>query len=286
MRHIPINDLEVPDGWRDDAAAAIAAVEAHAGSERKVRNAEIERHAAKTWRAMKDALMKLSDDKCWYCEIRQDRSLGAVDHYRPKGKVDGVPTHPGYWWLAFDEMNYRFTCTLCNSATADKKSGIVGGKRDQFPLFDESKRATTPTSRRDDESPKLLDPIVPLDPTLLTWMVDGNPAPRYSVSQNPEWHERAAVTIAAYHLNHYRLRRRRIRIYNELKMLIQEGDILYDKAVTNQPFERTSMERVTGRIMSILSERAELTATAKQYIREYRTGQPNREWLEGVITAA
>jgi uncharacterized protein (TIGR02646 family) len=286
MRHIPINELEEPDGWRDDAAAALAAVEVYAGAERKIRNAEIERYAAKTWRALKDALMKLSDEKCWYCEIRQDRSLGAVDHYRPKGKVHEAPTHPGYWWLAFDKTNCRFTCTFCNSATTDRKSGQVGGKCDQFPLFDETKRATTPTSNPDDESPKLLDPVEALDPTLLTWMVDGSSAPRYSASQNDEWRERAEVTIAVYHLNHHRLRRRRTQIYNELKMLIREGDILYEKAVTDQPYEMASMKRVTRGIVDRISERAELTATARQYILEYRTAEPHRSWLEGVIASA
>src|SRR5690348_4134281 len=180
MRHIPIQDLCVPEGWHNDAAAALAAVQAHADSERSVRNAEIERHAQKTWRAMKDALMDLSHDKCWYCEIRQDRSLGAVDHYRPKGKVDGLPTHPGYWWLAFKESNYRFTCTLCNSATTDRTTRTVGGKREQFPIFDETKRAISPTCNCADESPKLLDPVQSVDPSLLTFMVDGNAAPRYA----------------------------------------------------------------------------------------------------------
>jgi hypothetical protein len=68
-------------------------------------------------------------------------------------------------------------------------------------------------------------------------------------------------------------------------MLVQEGDILYYKGVNNLPYEKTSVERITGRIMEILGERAELTSTAKQYIREYRTGEPKREWLEGVISA-
>jgi len=286
MRRIPIEDLEVPDGWKDEAAKALAAVTAYENAERKDRNAEIERHATKTWRALKDALMDLSQDKCWYCEIRQDRSLGAVDHYRPKGKVDGVPDHPGYWWLAFDEGNYRFTCTLCNSATTDKKAGTVGGKRELFPLFDEDKRAKTKDQSYEHEEPKLLDPTVAADAILLTWMVDGNAAPRYAASQNAVWHERADVSMKVYHLNHYKLRRRRIKICNELKLLIQEGDILYEKAVTNQPYEKESMKRVTSQIMEILSENAELTATAKQYIREYRTGDTKREWLEGVISAA
>src|SRR4051794_11529473 len=100
MRGINFSDLEIPPGWHVEAAKALTAVAAYANSSRTDRNDEIDRHATKTWRALKAALMDLSFDKCWYCEIRQDRSLGAVDHFRPKGKVLGVPTHPGYWWLA------------------------------------------------------------------------------------------------------------------------------------------------------------------------------------------
>jgi hypothetical protein len=100
------------------------------------------------------------------------------------------------------------------------------------------------------------------------------------------WNERAAVSIKLFHLHHYKLRRRRTAIYNELKLLVQEGDILYDKAVINHPYEKKSMERVTSRVLAILAEDAELTATAWQYIREYRTGEPKREWLEGLICAA
>ena len=58
------------------------------------RNAEIEAQAAKTWRATKELLAALSYDKCWYCESRQDRSLGAVDHFRPKGRLEDDKTHP------------------------------------------------------------------------------------------------------------------------------------------------------------------------------------------------
>ena len=88
MRVIRTDKLLLPTGWEADAAAALAKVVKLATASSTDRNAEIERHAAKTWRALKELLAALSHDKCWYCESRQDRSLGAVDHFRPKGRLE------------------------------------------------------------------------------------------------------------------------------------------------------------------------------------------------------
>lgn len=285
MRYIPLDEIELPEGWRDEAVKALKSVTAFENASRTERNAEIERNAPKTWRALKNALKKLSNDKCWYCEVRQERSLGAVDHFRPKGKVDGVPSHPGYWWLAFDETNYRFSCTLCNSAVNDIESGTSGGKREQFPLLDETKRASNKDVSHEHESPVLLDPTVAADTVLLTWKVDGKPSPRFSAAQNSIWNKRAEVSIRVYHLHHRKLNRRRIRIYNEIKLLVQEGDLLYGKALSNLPVEMSSVERVTKGLMRILREDAELTSAAKQYVREFMSSVPNRVWLEAVVNA-
>ena len=286
MRGINFSDLEIPPGWHVEATKALAAVAVYANSSRTDRNEEIERHAAKTWRALKGALMDLSFEKCWYCEIRQDRSLGAVDHFRPKGKVLGVATHPGYWWLAFDETNYRFTCELCNKSTKDKKTGRVGGKKDQFPLWDESKRVMTQGPVNGIEEAMLLDPIDRGDPGLLTWMIDGSPAPRYTVAQNRKWHERASVSIRVYHLDHYTLGRRRRGIYNTLKRLVNDADTLYGNAIAGIHHDKSVLDSVTGQIMDLICPQAELSAAARQYISEFRTGEPKRQWLEAVISAA
>jgi hypothetical protein len=53
------------------------------------------------WRAMKQHLFELFDNKCAYCESRVLHvSPGEVEHYRPKGRVTEDPDHPGYYWLA------------------------------------------------------------------------------------------------------------------------------------------------------------------------------------------
>lgn len=77
------------------------------------------------WSDLKWHLFELFNDKCAYCESKvrlTDR--GDVEHYRPKGKVDEDPAHPGYFWLAYYEMNLLPSCKLCNQE----------GKKTHFPV--------------------------------------------------------------------------------------------------------------------------------------------------------
>jgi uncharacterized protein (TIGR02646 family) len=286
MRRISTATLQPPADWATDAQDALTEVEKLAIAPRRQRNAEIERHATKTWRALKELLAALSFDKCWYCEIRQDRSLKDVDHFRPKGKVLGLSSHPGYWWLAFDVDNYRFSCNLCNRRTTDSHTGLKGGKHEQFPIFDESKRAKSKQEDYRLEEPMLLDPLVPSDPGLLTWQVNGDPAPRFTAAQNQRFHDRAAVSIRVYHLDHHKLRIRRRKIYNDLKLLVQEGDLIYAQAATGQPFLQASIDRVTQSIIEMINDAAELSASATQYLLEFRLEQTSRTWLDLVISSA
>lgn len=286
MRRISTSTLEPPPGWETDAANALSAVEKLANATRHQRNAEIERYAAKTWRALKELLAALSYDKCWYCEIRQDRSLTDIDHFRPKGKVLGLASHPGYWWLAFDIDNYRYCCNLCNRRTTDSQTRLKGGKHEQFPIYDESNRAK---SNQDDyrlEKPMLLDPLVPSDPGLLTWQINGDPAPRFSVAQNQLFHDRAKISIRVYHLDHHKLRLRRKKVYNRLKLLVNEGDLLYAKAVSNQPVLQESLDHVTNDLIEMINDAAELSAAATQYLLELREQDARRTWLDLVISSA
>jgi len=64
---------------------------------------------------VRHTLEALFHGKCAYCESRYDVS-GPVDieHFRPKGGIDGVDGHPGYWWLAADWANLLPSCLDCN----------------------------------------------------------------------------------------------------------------------------------------------------------------------------
>lgn len=285
MRRIPTDNFELPTGWQADATAALAEVQKFAAASRKDRNEEIERHAPKTWRALKHKLMDLSKDKCWYCEIRQDRSLGEVDHFRPKGKVFGLPNHPGYWWLAFESTNFRYSCNFCNRRTVDRQTSRTGGKHEQFPIESEATRALKPGDNHDLEKPLLLDPLRPGDPGMLTWQINGDPAPRFPL--NKLWLDKADTSIAVYHLHHYKIRRRRRKIYNDLKLLVKEGDALYGKAALGQTVQQESLDRLTSSIIEMIGEAAELSAAANQYLMEFKMEDPaKRTWIDAVVSAA
>lgn len=103
---------------------------------------------------VRHTLEKLFHGKCAYCESRYDIT-GPVDieHYRPKGQVEGVPEHRGYWWLAGDWTNLLPSCLDCNrrryqlipeefasltGALEGARQGgyrtILSGKETSFPL--------------------------------------------------------------------------------------------------------------------------------------------------------
>ena len=55
---------------------------------------------------VKVELEKIFHGKCAYCESAFSSTQPVdVEHYRPKGPVEGVVGHPGYWWLAADWEN-------------------------------------------------------------------------------------------------------------------------------------------------------------------------------------
>lgn len=93
------------------------------------------------------ALERLFHDKCAYCEWKPTGgSDWDVEHFRPKGRVAEREDHLGYYWLAYAWSNLYPSCTHCNQNRKDKLRWgdpaelPAAGKRDQFPLHDETTR--------------------------------------------------------------------------------------------------------------------------------------------------
>src|SRR5262249_52890219 len=107
------------------------------------------------WGELKEWLMTFSFDKCWFSEAKDVYSHWHVEHFRPKKKAKHS-NRDGYWWRAFDYLNYR----LCGSVGNTKKGSY-------FPLRAGSKPAG-PTDNCEDEAALLLDPTRPDDVMLLT----------------------------------------------------------------------------------------------------------------------
>lgn len=156
---------------------------------------------------VKQALEALSQGKCAYCET----PLGVagswdVEHYRPKGRVDGAAGHPGYYWLAYEWTNLLPSCEFCNQRLTDPGTfeepiaGPSAGKLDQFPLQDETQRCWSESDPLERERPLLLDPMAELPIEHMSFDVDGRVDPRT---------ESGRVTARICHLDRRRLREAR-----------------------------------------------------------------------------
>ncbi len=276
MRRIDPSDYSPPEEWLARAKAKANAVSTLSAADR---SKEISKHPL--WTELKSHLAGLSQQKCWYCESRQIRSDMHVDHFRPKNAVskDDCVDHPGYWWLAYDWHNYRYSCSYCNSPHRDGETGTTAGKGSRFPVAIEAKHAKAPSDSVDDEQPVLLDPLVLADVSLLWFNEDGQAVPRHS---GPGWLcQRAAVSIEVFFLNQADLREARAARVGELRRAIAIAEGAYKdyaaggSAVARERFER-SVEEVAGFFLA----RAEYSAAARSYARGVQDEHP---WLGDIL---
>ena len=96
---------------------------------------------------LKDSLVKYFNGKCAYCEADFDAvAFGDVEHFRPKLAVTDVPSHRGYYWLAYQPSNLLPSCERCNRQKKGNYFPVVGA------------RALTPKDDLSVELPVLLCP--------------------------------------------------------------------------------------------------------------------------------
>ncbi|HOE41941.1 MAG TPA: hypothetical protein PLB25_09980 [Rhodoferax sp.] len=109
------------DGWLAKSAQLVADLAAlDAAGKRDERNALIDANSAHCG-ALKEWLLTLSTGKCWVSEVRELYSYYDVEHFRPTkvAKALDACLRDGYWWLAFDCMNFRG----CSNVGNRKKDG-------------------------------------------------------------------------------------------------------------------------------------------------------------------
>lgn len=172
---------------RGDCPASLAGDASRGGKERERALeffADMANHDRKfPFRAYKnedvvDALKEMFGLKCAYCETYRGGPMEiAVEHYRPKGGVegdDGAIRGPGYYWLAADWSNLLASCSICNSIRYHRypDGRRKSGKGAKFPLVDESRRAQDPGEEVHEE-PYLLDPCRDEPSEYLEFLDDG-----------------------------------------------------------------------------------------------------------------
>lgn len=261
MRTINNTHLNCPAGWDQRSEAAITAV---------ANGTSTVNDQSAVWRELKDALAGCSDDKCWYCEIKQERSDNAVDHFRPKSL---------YPWLAFEKANFRYSCTYCNSKRKNPETGDTEGKGNEFPLLDETPRATA-LGEETNESPVLLDPCRAQDPGLLDFYDDGRPCAKHK--DHPVRKLRAETSIKLYHLDHPDLIEQRRVLAAELKDSIRTADCLFDRCDTGDPAIDTAFNGLIRKLADAMADKAELSTFARKVIAGFR----GKVWVEELLNTA
>lgn len=225
------------------------------------------------WRSLKVDLRKVSDEKCWYCESKDLGSDNAVDHYRPKNRVvnDTGDYLPGYWWLAFDWRNYRFSCTYCNSKRTAAETR--GGKHDSFPIWNENNRGKpeAPPNQLGAEQPLLLDPTRLGDIGLITFECDGSVVPTHSKKENPYLNEKARVSIDLYHLQLKQKKDTRRAIWAEVEGYLENAAPHYGGWKTgDNPSAESAFDSAIASVKKLIKPSAEFHAAAKAALRSAR----------------
>ena len=220
---------------------------------------------------IKNWLLELSHQKCWYSEAKDVVSNYDVDHFRPKGKaknLDGTE-RDGYWWLAFEWTNYRIAGSICNSPHLDAK-GKKRGKWDYFPLKAESTIANNKDNIAD-EIHYLLDPTNRADPPLITFDETGCIKP--SNNDIASWDfERSNTTIRLLFLDNPDLTESRKKLWilcsRKINHIQNLTELLSDEYLDNCSGPAKKMiNRVINDIIDELREmvspEAQLSSTAR-----------------------
>ncbi len=269
-----------PKGWAERAEAAFKEVE----SEDVGNRSDAVNRNADVWAELKEPLASLSDHKCWYCETQYERSDYDVDHFRPKNRIARNSKHDGYWWLAFDWTNYRFSCVYCNRRRKDKELGRSGGKGDHFPLWSEASRAYRPRDSIESEDPCLLDPTVATDPRLLWFNDEGHAVP--ACPDDERQNSRADKSIELYHLNYFPTTMQRLLLYRKIRRLTSKGNWCFERLLS----ATTAMEGelaeemlalIVEELINAISPRTQHSAAAKAYLRGFKDSE--HEWIAHLI---
>lgn len=209
------------------------------------------------WGELKPWLEALSGGKCWFSDVRELYSHYDVEHFRPKkeAKQSDGEVKDGYWWLAFDYMNFR----LCANVGNRKKGGW-------FPLRAESPRATYANSCVDSEETYFLDPIKLSDVNLVGYDEEGKLIAWPSASA---WDAmRVDETAKRLKLNeHVNLAEERRKICQQLKRLAEK----YEEATARQavgpdPAAKQKAEDVARQIRKMIDPNEELSSVARCFL--------------------
>ena len=222
------------------------------------------------WGELKDSLLELSFNKCWYSEAKETYSHYHVDHFRPKKAARGIDKkdNGGYWWLAFDWMNYRFSGPAANVR-----------KRSYFHV--NANRALNYADNLNLEDILFLDPIKFRDPEELAFDNEGIVRPK-ATDKTLRNYKRARYSIIRLNLNSPSLiDKRKDKYRNAVILLMRINKKLDLQSIVFDHGREIEIETDMRQLWSMCSKNSEFSASVK-----YCLKSSGFDWAKEIVEKA
>lgn len=223
------------------------------------------------WSELKEHLANLRNRKCWYSESINAGAHCHVDHFRPKtNALDELGDNKGgYWWLAFEWINYRYSGPAANVR-----------KKDYFPVL--QNKANNYGENTNLEDILLLDPITMGDPSKLSFDgVEGKVIPK-SLDVNSRDYKRAFYSIERYNLNVEGLKEGRRQKYGKaMNLILQSQKLLVLQTVNYDISRQNDVINIWKELRDLSHPDSEYSATVK-----YCLKSSGHDWALEIATAA
>lgn len=240
--------------WIDDSEKLVVAMAGlQVAGDMAARNALIDANGGH-WGQLKAWLLALSAGKCWFSEAKELFSHYDVEHFRPKKEAKGLgaDSRDGYWWLAFDYMNFR----VCGNVGNRKKGGW-------FPLQEGAPCSRYEHRCEESEATYLLDPIDIDDVKLLAFDEEGRavPAPGTSLWEQ----QRVVETVLRLKLNeHEALAEARRKVWAKVTTLINQYEFNKSRcSAGGNEAARQKAKSALRQVRELTRPTAELSSVAK-----------------------
>lgn len=224
----------------------------------------------KLWGKLKDHLAALSNEKCWYTESKNAGGYCDVDHFRPKSEAIDEHGHDqgGYYWLAFDWMNYRYSSPAANK----KKNSYFQVVKDKAMKYGDNLKK---------EQHLYLDPVNFTDPDLLAFDNEGMAKPKLSDKASIGY-QKAEYSIRRLNLNFPKIVDQRKDYYRRATSKILKIQNLLKQQEVAEDYDRgIEIGELMKALWEMCSSKAEYSASIKYCLKS--TGQ---DWAIGIVNKA
>ena len=209
------------------------------------------------WGELKQHFCNVLQRKCWYSESVNDFAHCHVDHFRPKSKAldEYGNDQGGYWWLAFNWTNYRYSAPAGNVR-----------KKDYFHV--NLNKANLPSDALENEDIRFLDPTEPDDPHKLKFNNIGVISPK-ETNQASRDYIQAEYTIRRMNLNMVGLIEGRKDKYRRAARLIRQVErLLVLQRLSLDMARRQSIKAKQLELIELAGRFSEYSAAVKYCLRE------------------